>query len=181
MIRNKIPQSIQNAGSRVMVIIDYLTNITAVFGGILIVSLILIITVAVLLRYYFNFSVGWSTELAEYFIYASVVLAVPWVLKRDEHVIVDIVVSHLNPKNRRRVAIIINLIGVAIGIALFYYSFLATWENFVKGTKTIRIMPIPRYIPLLFMPVMSFLVSFQFFRKFWHALNYLSDSSEKQI
>ncbi len=181
MIRNKIPQSIQNAGSRVMIIIDFLTNITAVFGGILIVTLILMITIAVLLRYYFNVSVGWSTELAEYFIYASVVLAVPWVLKRNEHVIVDIMISHLSQKNRRRVAIVINLLGVAIGIALFYYSFLATWENFIKGTKTIRIMPIPRYIPLLFMPIMSFLVSFQFFRKFWHELISFPDSSGQQL
>lgn len=161
-----------------MVGVDFATGLTAVLSGILLSAMVLMITVAVLLRYYFSLSVGWSTELAEYFIYMAVVLAAPWVLKKDAHVVVDIFIINLSPENKRRIAVFINLLGAVIGIAFFYYSFLATWENFVKGTETIRIMPIPRYIPLLFLPIMSLLFCFQFLRKAWQNL-YPSSRSEE--
>ena len=49
--------------------VDFATNLTAVLSGILLTAMVLMVTVAVLLRYYFSLSVGWSTELAEYFMY----------------------------------------------------------------------------------------------------------------
>lgn len=154
-------------GTSVMAVADFLTQLAAVISGILLTSMVCMITIAVLLRYYFNLSVGWSTELAEYFIYTAVVLAAPWVLKRDAHVVVDIFIINLTPEARRKVAIFINVLGAAIGLAFFYYSLLATWENYVKGTETIRIMPIPRYLPLMFLPIMSLLFFFQFLKKVW--------------
>ncbi len=150
-----------------MRVVDFFTALTAVLAGILLTGMVLMITVAVLLRYYFGLSVGWSTELAEYFIYLAVVLAAPWVLKNDAHVVVDIFIATRTPETRRKIGIFVNLLGAVISIAFFYYSLLATWENFVKGTETIRIMPIPRYLPLMFLPIMSILFCFQFLRKAW--------------
>lgn len=150
--------------------VDFITNLAAVLAGVLLAGMVLMITTAVLMRYYFGLSVGWSTELAEYFIYLVVVLGAPWVLKNDGHVVVDVLVCNLKPATRRRLRIFVNLLGAAIGVAFFYYSFLATVENFVKGTETIRIMPIPRYLPLMFLPIMSILFVFQFLRKGWQSL-----------
>ena len=150
--------------------VDFITNLAAVLGGILLTGMVLMITLAVLMRYYFGLSVGWSTELAEYFIYLVVVLGAPWVLRNDGHVVVDILVCNLKPGIRRKLGIFVNLLGAAICGAFFYYSLLATIENFVKGTETIRIMPIPRYLPLMFLPVMSILLVFQFLRKGWKSL-----------
>lgn len=158
------------AARGLMAVVDFATDLTAVISGVLLMVLVLMITVAVFLRYYFHLSVGWSTELAEYFIYAAVMLGAPWVLRKDAHVIVDVVVATMSRKTQRRLAVFINLLGAAIGIAFFCYSLQATWENFVKGTETIRIMPIPRYLPLLLMPIMALLVTFQFLRKSWQKL-----------
>ncbi len=160
--------------------VDFATDLTAVISGILLAVLVVMITAAVFLRYYFGVSVGWSTELAEYFIYVAVMLGAPWVLKKDAHVIVDVVVSAMRPTTQRRLAIFINLLGAAIGITFFYYSLQATWENFVKGTETIRIMPIPRYLPLLFMPIMALLVTFQFLRKSWRGFVCSTPAGDKR-
>ena len=162
----------------VMAVVDFITRLTAVLSGILLTGMVFMITVAVLLRYYFGLSVGWSTELAEYFIYLAVVLAAPWVLKHDGHVVVDIFTMNLAPETRRKVGIFVNLLGAAIGVAFAYYSLLATWENFVKGTETIRIMPIPRYLPLMFLPLMSVLFFFQFLRKAWEGFSQASSAEE---
>jgi len=151
-----------------MTVVDFFTNLTAVLSGILLTGMVLMITVAVLLRYYFGLSVGWSTELAEYFIYLAVVLGAPWVLKNDGHVVMDIFITNLAPEAKRKIGIFVNLLGAAISAAFFYYSLLATIENFVKQTETIRIMPIPRYLPLMFLPIMSILFLFQFLRKGWN-------------
>jgi C4-dicarboxylate transporter DctQ subunit len=163
-----------------MAVVDLITNVAAVMGGIVIVTMALMITVAVLIRYYFHLSVAWSTELAEYFIYLNVVLASPWVLRKDAHVVVDVFVNILKPETRRRVAVFINLLGAVTVLVLFYYSALATYENYLKGTQTIRIMPVPKYLPLLFIPIMSILLAFQFLRKVWQNLYPSSPSVENK-
>jgi C4-dicarboxylate transporter, DctQ subunit len=141
----------------------------AVLSGMLVVTLTSLICLAVLLRYYFSLSVGWATELTEYFIFLVVMLATPWVLKNNKHVMVDVIVNIVNPKVRRQFAIITNFIGGLASGALFYYSMLATYENYVKGTMMIKIMPIPKYWPLLFIPIMAFFTTLQFAIKIWES------------
>jgi TRAP-type C4-dicarboxylate transport system permease small subunit len=163
-----------------MGLVNLLTDIAAVISGVLVCILVVMITISVLLRYYFQLSVGWSTELAEYFIYIVAVLGAPWVLRKDAHVVVDVVINLLPPGLKRWVGVAVNLLGAFIGFGLLYYSGLATYENFVKGTLVIRVMPIPRYLLLLFIPIMSVLVSLQFLHKSWQGLTSPPAVEEKE-
>ena len=167
---SRSPVGLQRLSAGLMGTVNLVTDIAAGISGVLVCVLVVMITVSVLLRYYFQLSVGWSTELGEYFIYIIAVLGAPWVLRKDAHVVVDVVVNLLPPKIRRWVDVVVNLLGALIGFALLYYSGLATCENYIKGTLVIRVMPIPRYLLLLFIPVMSVLVSLQFLHKFWQGL-----------
>ena len=156
---------LRSTGRLFMTVVDRTTDVAAFISGALIMILVLMITTAVLLRYYFDLSVAWSTELAEYFVYLLVILPTPWVLRKDAHVSVDVFLNFLSHRARRRIAVFINFLGAVIGFAFFYYSGLATYENYVKETLTLRIMPIPRYLLLLPMPIVSVLFSLQFLRK----------------
>ncbi len=146
----------------IYVIFDKITTFNAVISGVLLFTIALMISLAVILRYGFGMSVGWSTEIAEYFIYISVVLAAPWVLKIDRHVRVDVIVNMLGPRANWVLAIFNSILGIMMSAVLLYYSIISTYENYVKGTMSIRIMPIPKWVPLMFMPIMALLFVFWF-------------------
>lgn len=166
--------------SAFIVIIDRITEGMAIVSGVLLFALAPMITVAVLLRYYFKVSVAWSTEIEEYFLYLGVLLASAWVLRNDEHVRVDVVVNLMNPRLKRVMNLLSNFLGAITSVGLFYYGLLATYENYVKGTLTIKVMPIPKYLPFLFVPIMAAMVFFQFLRKVIYYWRLSPDGEEKK-
>lgn len=162
-------------------VFDGITTFLAVVSGILLFVVTMMITIAVVLRYFFGQSVAWSTEFAEYFIYLAVVMATPWVLKLDKHVRVDAVINLLGPKTRWVLDIINNFLGILMSLALLYFSYMATYENYVKGTMNIRVTPIPKWIPLVFMPIMAALLIFQFSYKFYCAVKTKGNCPKEQV
>jgi len=157
-------------GSAFRKAVEYVTDSMAVVSGVLLSLLVITISGSVLLRYYFHFSVGWVTEVEEYVLFLAVMLGTPWVLKHDKHVAVDVVVNSLSPEKRRKLSIFTNFLGALIGIVLLYYSGLATYENFISGTLLVKIMPVPKYLPLMFIPLSCIFFSLQFLFKAWDGL-----------
>lgn len=168
-------------GSLLRRVIEYITDAMAVISAVLLSIMALMICVAVILRYFFNFSVGWATEIEEYILYLAVILAAPWVLKHDKHVAVDVVINYLSPKAKRRVAVLTNSIGVLIGLVLLYYSSLTAYENYVNQVLLTKILPVPKYLPLMFIPLMSFFVSFQFWFKVWDNIYQVKDEVGDEV
>ena len=157
-------------GSSFRKVIEYITDGRAVVSGVLLSLLVITISLSVILRYYFHYSVGWVTEIEEYVLFLAVMLGTPWVLKHDKHVTVDVVVNSLSPGKREKLLIFTNFLGAIIGIVLFYYSGLTTYENFITGTLLIKIMPVPKYLPLMFIPLSCIFFSLHFLFKMWDAL-----------
>lgn len=159
------PPWCRKAASAFVRVVDLITTGMAVMSAVLLSALVLLISVSVVMRYYFGLSVAWSTELGEYFIYIAVMLATPWVLKRDAHVQVDVLLQVLRERTKQRLAVVSNALGLLVTSILFYYGLLATHENYVKGTLSVKVMPVPKYLPLAVVPVAMLFCMFQFMFK----------------
>jgi TRAP-type C4-dicarboxylate transport system permease small subunit len=157
--------------TRVMAGINRITDAMAFVSGVLLFALGPMITIAVILRYYFKVSVAWSTEIEEYMLYLAVLLAAPWIMRKDAHVRVDILLNKVKDGTKRILQLIGNTVGLLISTGLFYFGLLATYENFIRGTKIIKVMPIPKYLPLLFVPIMGFVLFFIFLFNIWEWWN----------
>lgn len=166
-------------GSSFRKVIECISDGMAVVSGVLLSLLVLTISLSVILRYYFHFSVGWVTEIEEYVLFLAVMLGTPWVLKHDKHVTVDAVVNSLAPEKRRKLAVFSNFLGALIGIVLLYYSGLTTYQNFVTGALLVKIMPIPKYMPLMFIPLSCIFFSLHFLFKVWDGLWPEAEDGEK--
>lgn len=160
--------------------INRLTNAMAFISGVLLFTLGPMITIAVIMRYYFKLSVAWSTEIEEYMLYVAVLLAAPWIMRRDAHVRVDILLNKAKDDTKRILQLIGNGVGLLISSGLFYFGLLATHENFIRGTKIIKVMPIPKYLPLLFVPIMGFVLFFIFLFNIWEWWNSIPLERERQ-
>lgn len=69
--------------------------------------------------------IGGMQELVEYALFISVFLGAPWVLRENAHIRVDFVSAFMGPAGRRRMGIIVNVIGLTVCLILVYYG----WRN----------------------------------------------------
>lgn len=95
-------------------------NIVAAMLAIMFVAFI----IQIASRYFFNFPIGWSSELSVVaWLYMVLIGSALW-LKESEEIRFDLVSGSLGPRGRR----VIGIIVAAVGLVLFAMSFPATWK-----------------------------------------------------
>lgn len=95
-------------------------NIVAAMLAIMFVAFI----IQIASRYFFNFPIGWSSELSVVaWLYMVLIGSALW-LRESEEIRFDLVSGSLGPRARR----VIGIIVAAVGLVLFAMSFPATWK-----------------------------------------------------
>lgn len=125
---------------------DRFINLMAVFSGILIIFIMLSVGVAVVMRYFFHNPIGWETEVNEYVIVYATFLVIAWVLKKDAHVKIDIVIGRINPKTQSLMNTITSAIGVIVSFILAWYGFKVAWDQYQAHIFTVTLMQLPQWI-----------------------------------
>ena len=151
--------------AKIAKIYDRTIDIAAVFAGILVIFLMLIVGTEVSLRYFFGRPTTWTVEVAGYMMLYIAFLVVAWVLKRDEHVRMDLVITHLSPRIQSLVNTFTSIIGAIVFLLLTWFGVKATlylWQvNYLTSTP----LRAPKFIIVAVIFFGSFLLSMQFLRK----------------
>lgn len=144
-------------------IIDLITNIMAIIGGIMICGLTLLVSVSVVMRYFLDMPVMWTVIVSEYLLYAIAFVTAPWVMKQGEHVAVEILEEYLPTKAAKRILHIISgVLGVIACSITAYFACVVTYSDLVKGTKMLQAITMPRYCLLAIMSVSMILMVYYF-------------------
>lgn len=134
----------------------------AVIAGAIFGLMAFFIGTDVLMRNTTGAGLAWVIELMEYAMYVATVFAAPWVLREGAHVAVDVVTANLPERVRRVVGIFVNFLGSAICFVVFYYSAIATWRAFERGSQIYKTFTIPEWTVSVFVPFGMFLVAVEF-------------------
>ncbi len=144
--------------------VDLITDIMAVVGAVMICGLTLLVSVSVVMRYFLNMPVMWSVIVSEYLLYAIAFVTAPWVLKHGEHVAVEILEEYLPSQASKRILHIISgVLGVIACSITAYFASVTTYADFVRGTKMLQAIAVPRYWLLLIMSISMILMVYYFF------------------
>lgn len=105
-------------------------NVMAALLGVMFVAFL----VQIVFRYFFNFPVGWTSELTVATWLWLVLWGSAFVLKESEEIRFDLIYSAVGPRVRRAMGI---LMGAAL-VALYGMSFPATWKyvTFMKVERS---------------------------------------------
>ena len=103
-------------------IIDKITSLAAVIGGVFTGIMTLIVGYAVIARYVFNRPIGWSEEIAVYLMVWAVFLGAAYTLKEDAHIGVDILISKAPVQVRRALLLFHYLAGLLLMSILLYHG-----------------------------------------------------------
>jgi TRAP-type C4-dicarboxylate transport system permease small subunit len=103
-----------------------------------------------------------SNELSEYGLYLTTILAAPALLRRGQHIRIDIVLRMLPP----RVAWLLEWLGDAVGIvcSLFFvwYGVRVTLASYAAGSMSIKTIIFPEWWILAPLPLCFLMVAIEF-------------------
>lgn len=165
--------------TRVMAIFDRTLELSAGMSGVIVIGMMLCISVDVVMRYFLNRPIMWTVEINEYALLWVAFLGAAWVLKRDRHVMVEVVVNQLKPRTQAMMGIITSVVGAIVCAIVAWYSGQATWSCWVRGVSyAMSVLHTPVAWVLVVIPVLSFLMFLQFLRRTsgylekWRALSH---------
>lgn len=108
--------------TRVKQVYECIEAALAVFAAVLIAAMTLIVTIDVLLRYFFNAPLLGAAEICAYSLVWLTFLAAAWILKKEAHVMVNLVTDRLTPDIQLLSKIAISIVGVVVSLFLVVYG-----------------------------------------------------------
>jgi TRAP-type C4-dicarboxylate transport system permease small subunit len=166
--------------NRMGAIFDRINNIFVVLASLFLVFIVLSVTTEVILRYFFNAPTLWIVEVNENNLLFITFLATAWVLRKDGHVKIELLLTRLSPRTRNLLLLITSIVGLLICLVLTWYSGRLTYQDFVRGTYKPSLNMIPEASILFIIPVGTFLLSVQFLRRTWNYFKSWREQSDIQ-
>ena len=151
--------------AKVSAIFDRTLDLLVFLACILFVFMMLSVDAEVIMRYFLHRPLIWVLEITEICLLYITLLGATWVLKREGHVKMDIVINRLRPRTQSLLGIISSIIVVVVFAVVAWYGAEVTWDHFLRGTYRGTIMEIPNAYVLVIIPVGSFLLFVQFLRR----------------
>ena len=130
-------------------------------AGALVVIITFSISADVTLRYGIGQPITWVFEATEYSLLYITFLGTAWLLKKDGHVKLDIVLNMLKPKAQAILNVITSILLILVCFALTWYGTETTIDHFVRGVTSIKYYEPPIFIFLIIIPIAGFLLLIQ--------------------
>jgi len=146
-------------------IYDRTIDIVAIMAVVILVFVLLSVCAEVFMRYFFNSPLIWVVEVSEESLLYIAFLGTAWVLKKEGHVTMDIVLNRVEHRTQALLGIISSIIGVGICLVLTWYGAKVTWEHWLRGIYQATTLNIPNAYVLVIIPIGSFLFFIQFLRR----------------
>lgn len=128
-------------------LVDGLARLAAGLAALIALALLAIVAYGVVMRYLFVAPQVWTDETATFLLVLMVMLGLAEVLRRDEHIAVDLVTSRLGPRGRRLVGIWSMLAVLAVSGVLFASAWKMVAFSSMVGLVSSGHMEVPMWIP----------------------------------
>ncbi len=140
-----------------------LTSMAVISSGLILLLMILIV-VQVFCRY-FSKPILFTSELATYILLILGLPSAAYLLRKDQHAVIDSFYYLLNPKKRS----VLNLAKCILGgIACFvttWFGAIVTYQQYIRGVRIPDTLQTPTYLLLVLIPFGTFLITIEFVRK----------------
>jgi TRAP-type C4-dicarboxylate transport system permease small subunit len=152
----------KNPGRVLVKIVNGLSFVTGGIAALAIVAAAVIITEGVVVRKVFGVSTIWQIEASVYLLMYACFVGAAFAQMHDHHLNVDLVIIHLNPRNREIMLILVSILSCITCAIIAWYGWPMWWEAFVRGDRSSSLWGPPLAIPYFFIPFGLSLLSFQY-------------------
>ena len=160
------------AGKKIIRIFDSVLDAGAALSGALLVAVMLLTSIKVFFRYGLREGLMGVDQISGTLLLYIAFLGAAWVLRREEHVTIDLLVTQLGPRNRRWLTCTNSVLGALICLVVAFYGTVEAVTSWQRGILIPAEIEIPRVINLGVIPLGAFLLSLQFLRRAGQALDH---------
>jgi len=150
-------------------IFDIILIVTGYFAGLICILIMLIFTYEVIMRYLFDKPTYWGHDIATLSLLFLTPIAAAWVLKREGHVRVEVILVKLKERNRALLNCITSLLAFIACFIFFWVGFEMFLELYKTKINLHRTLIIPKYTVIWPLPFGAFLLCLQFIRRAWES------------
>lgn len=149
-----------------------LLNALAVVAALLLLAMVIVVTGDIVLRNLLVKGLVWANEVSEYALYLITLLTAPWLLRRGQHVRLDLLLTAMPKRGAWLLEATGDIAGFAVCLVMIRYTFLMTHDAWKIGSITIKNLVFPEWWLLAPLPVTFVLLAIEFvfrFRRLLHS------------
>jgi TRAP-type C4-dicarboxylate transport system permease small subunit len=147
-----------------------LFDLFAAAAALLLLAMVAVVTADILMRNTLGIGFSWANEVTEYALYIITLLTAPWLLRRGQHVRIDMALVIVQPRVAWAMEALADIVGLAASLVLIWYGTIMSVQSARLGSLTIKNLVFPEWWLLAPLPVCFALVALEFVFRFQRLL-----------
>jgi TRAP-type C4-dicarboxylate transport system permease small subunit len=152
--------------TRLSAIFAKLLDVLAVAAAVILLAMVVLVTADIVLRNVARTGFVWANEVSEYALYAITLLTAPWLLRRGQHVRIDLVLTFVAPRAAWVMEAAADGVGFAVCLVMMRYGVKMTIDSAMLGSITIKNLVFPEWWLLAPLPACFALLVIEFVLRF---------------
>jgi TRAP-type C4-dicarboxylate transport system permease small subunit len=152
--------------TRISVAFGRLLDGLAIAAALLLLAMVIVVSVDIIIRNLTQLGIPWANEASEYALYFITLLTAPWLLRRGQHVRIDIVLTIMPPRVAWLLEAISDVLGCALCMILIRYGAAMTYDSWRLSSLTIKYWAFPEWWLLAPLPICFALLALEFVLRF---------------
>jgi TRAP-type C4-dicarboxylate transport system permease small subunit len=137
----------------------------AAVAAVLLGAMAALVTLDVVMRNVGLGTIAWVNEVSEYSLPVATLLIAPWLLHRNEHVRLDVLLVSLPAGTARALEKVCDVIGIAICAVFVWYGSRLILDSARIGSMMVKTLAIPEWLQYALVPVCFSLLAVEFARR----------------
>jgi TRAP-type C4-dicarboxylate transport system permease small subunit len=138
----------------------------AFLAALLLLAMVALTTADIVLRNTLRVGFPWANEVTEYALYLTTLLTAPWLLRRGQHVRIDMALVLVPSRIAWLMEAAADMVGLAASLVLVWYGSVMTMQSARLGSLTIKNLVFPEWWLLVPLPVCFVLLALEFVLRF---------------
>jgi TRAP-type C4-dicarboxylate transport system permease small subunit len=143
-----------------------LLDALAVAAALILLAMVALVTADILLRNIASIGISWANEVTEYALYATTLLVAPWLLRRGQHVRIDLILTMVPARIAWGMEVATDILGFATCMVMVRYGWVMTVDSARLGAITIKNLVFPEWWLLAPLPATFALLGIEFIFRF---------------
>jgi TRAP-type transport system small permease protein len=148
-----------------------LLDALAALASLILLAMVAVVSADILLRDAFASGISWADEVSEYALYVITVFTAPWLLRRGQHVRIDVILTIVPSYIAWVMEAVGDALGFAVCLTLVRYGFSMTYDSWSTGSTTIKNLIFPEWWLLSLLPACFFLLAIEFVFRFYRLVS----------
>jgi TRAP-type C4-dicarboxylate transport system permease small subunit len=143
-----------------------LFDILASVAALILLAMVIVVTADIVLRNLTRAGFPWANEVSEYALYGITLLAAPWLLRRGQHVRIDLLLTFVPARVAWLMEAAGDIVGFLVCLTMLRYGVKMVVDSAVLGSITIKNLVFPEWWLLWPLPLTLALLAAEFAFRF---------------